>query len=184
MHCTKYIIFLDRFQVNPYSHPTRLPTPQTSELYHSLTMSLAQEITLEASRAGALYPPVNICMYVYISLLLPTQTAVSSPHHHPQPAIGLHLLHTVCHVRTYVRMRMLTNSFIWYICIRVQDLRVSSALCTDGVSVSAMRTSTLAFSMMNVVMPKARAVMSVLAYTRRTSASGPLVIQNLLPFNT
>jgi len=38
------------------------------------------------------------------------------------------------------------------------------------------------FSMMNAVMPRGPSLMLVLAYTTSTSASGPLVIQNLLPF--
>lgn len=40
------------------------------------------------------------------------------------------------------------------------------------------------FSMMKAVIPRAAAEASVFAYTMRTSASGPFVIQNLLPLRT
>jgi hypothetical protein len=41
----------------------------------------------------------------------------------------------------------------------------------------------IVFSMMKAVTPRAPSSGSVLAYTTKVSASGPLVIQNLLPLS-
>mmetsp|Transcript_15286 Transcript_15286/g.37815 ORF Transcript_15286/g.37815 Transcript_15286/m.37815 type:complete len:250 (-) Transcript_15286:355-1104(-) len=69
-----------------------------------------------------------------------------------------------------------------------QSSKMSSAVFEPRMpSLSSLRPvlkPAIVFSMMNAVMPCEPASGSVLAYTTSTSASGPLVIQNLLPLST